>query len=582
MKHLFRLSCILMVAGFAITACARFPAKKGPQPYPIHKSLMADYAMVVTAHPLASQVGLQVLKQGGNATDAAVAVHFALAVVYPRAGNLGGGGFMLFRSHSGETHALDYREKAPGISSRDMYLDSEGQVMEGKSEDGHLSSGVPGSVDGMLEAFRQFSRLRNFRPLIQPAIDLAEQGFVLSHRDANSLNEVRSLLLAHNTTPPVLLREIAFPGGDTLWKAGDKLIQKDLANTLRRIRDEGREGFYGGKTAGLITAEMKAGGGIITLEDLNQYRSVWRTPVRGHYRGYDVISMPPPSSGGILLMQMLHMLEPYPLASYGFHSAKAVHLITEAERRAYADRAAHLGDSDFYPVPQGVLTHEKYAEMRMKDFNPNRATPSNSIKEGVIETAVESNETTHFSIVDAEGNAVSSTTTLNDNYGAKVVVTGAGFLLNDEMDDFSIKPGVPNIYGAIGGEANAISPGKRMLSSMTPTIVEKDGKLLMVLGTPGGTTIITSVLQCILNVVDFDMTMTAAVEARRFHHQWRPDTLFTERQGLPSSASDSLRSMGHRLVDRGAIGLVEAILVWPDGRLEGAADPRGNDSAAGW
>lgn len=552
-------------------------------PYPIHKSLIEDKAMVVTAHPLASKIGMDIIRQGGNAVDAAIAVHFALAVVYPRAGNLGGGGFMMFRNKKGEVDALDYREKAPGAAFRDMYLDSAKNVIPGLSEDGHLSAGVPGSVDGMITAFSKYSQLKDFKKLIQPAIDLAEKGFTLSEYDANTLNDSRSLFIANNTTKPVLLKEIAAGNAaDTLWKAGDIFRQSDLAHTLSLIRDKGREGFYEGETAGKIVAEMKSGGGIITHEDLKNYHSVWRTPVHGTYKGYDIYSMPPPSSGGILLLQMLNMMEKYPLAEYGFHSARAIHLITEAERRAYADRAAYLGDSDFYPVPATTLMDSNYAAKRMENFDPAKATPSSTLKEGVIQLPKESTETTHFSIVDADGNAVSSTTTLNDNFGAKTVVTGAGFLLNDEMDDFSSKPGVPNLYGAIGGEANAIHAGKRMLSSMTPTIVAKDGNLFMVLGTPGGTTIITSVLQCFLNVAEFGMTMTQSVGAPRFHHQWLPDTTSMEPEVLTASARDSLKAMGHAFKDRKAIGLVEAILVLPDGKLEGAADPRGDDSAEGW
>lgn len=557
-------------------------AKDSSTPYPIHKSLISEKAMVVTAHPLASTIGMDIIRQGGNATDAAIAVHFALAVVYPRAGNIGGGGFMLFRDKKGNVDALDYREMAPGAAHRDMYLDAKKNVIPGLSEDGHLSSGVPGSVEGMLSAFAKYSQLKNFNKLIQPAIDLAEKGFVLSQKDANTINDGRSLFLANNTTKPVLLKEIATGGKDTLWKAGDIFKQTDLANTLRLIRDKGRAGFYEGPTADKIVAEMKTGGGIITHEDLKNYRAVWRTPVHGTYKGYHLYSMPPPSSGGILLIQMLNMMKKYPLNEYGFHSARAIHLITEAERRAYADRAAYLGDIDYYPVPMETLLDSQYAVQRMAGFNPASVTPSSTLKEGVIQISNESTETTHFSIVDAQGNAVSSTTTLNDNFGAKTVVAGAGFLLNDEMDDFSSKPGVPNLYGAIGGEANAIVPRKRMLSSMTPTIVEKDGKLFMVLGTPGGTTIITSVLQCFLNVAEFGMTMTQALEAKRFHHQWVPDTTSIERDAFPVSARDSLVGRGHAFKDRGSIGLVEAILVMPDGRLEGAADPRGEDSAEGW
>lgn len=543
-------------------------------PYSIEKTVFADHAAVVSAHPLASHAGIEIIRQGGNAVDAAITVQLVLAVVYPRAGNIGGGGFMVYRGQDGETNTLDFREKAPAAATRDMYLDAQGNVIPGKSLNGHLAAGIPGTVDGIFKAFAKYSRLKNFSLLIQPAIDLAENGFYITQREADNLNEAKEDFIKYNTHKPVFVKK-------SPWKKGDLLIQKDLANTLKRIRDQGEAGFYEGVTARKIIREMKSGGGIITLKDLKNYDAVWRKPLKGTYKGYEIITMPPPSSGGVLLLQMLQMLAPYPFGSWGFHSAKAIHLFTEVERRAYADRAKHLGDADFYPVPVDKLLSADYIKNRMVNYEENKATPSSKIDAGDVKMHRESHETTHFSIVDAEGNAVSITTTLNNNFGSKTVVKGAGFILNDEMDDFSVKPGVPNLYGAIGGEANAIQPGKRMLSSMTPTIIARDGKLFMVLGTPGGTTIITSVLQVFLNVSDYGMDMTKAVQARRFHHQWAPDKIFIEKTAFSPEVSTALTEMGHQIEERGAIGLVEAILVGPDGKLEGAADPRGEDDAEG-
>ena len=562
---------LLFFLALLLSTCKSGPAEF----YTITKQAIAPKAMVVSAHPLATDIGVEVLKQGGNAIDAAIAVQFALAVTFPVAGNIGGGGFMVIRMADGALTTLDFREKGPAAAHRDMYLDSLGNVIEGLSINGHLAAGVPGTVDGMYKAFDRFSKLRDMSRLIQPSIIAAKKGFPVTALQAERLNSFRERFIQYNTTIPVFVK-------DTPWKKGDPLIQEDLAATLQRIQEQGEAGFYEGKTADFIVAEMEAGGGIITHQDLKDYDAVWRTPIKTDYKGYDLISMRPPSSGGIALAQLLEMVEPYPLRQLGFHSTATVHLMAEAERRVYADRATHLGDSDFYPVPIDSLMNANYLSSRMADFSSTAATASDSILAGVFANLAESEETTHFSIVDSEGNAVSVTTTINSGYGSKTVVSGAGFLLNNEMDDFSSKPGTPNFYGLIGAEANAIQAGKRMLSSMTPTIVTKDDQLFMVVGTPGGSTIITSVFQTILNVIEFDMGMAEAVAAGRFHHQWRPDALQYEKDALPATVLDSLQALGHGLKVRDGIGKVDAILVLPDGQLEGGADPRGDDHAAGF
>lgn len=536
--------------------------------------MLADSAVVSTAHPLASEVGLAVLHDGGNAIDAAVAVHLALAVVYPAAGNIGGGGFLVYRSADGQdVTALDFREKAPTKAHRDMYLNAEGNVIDGKSTEGHLAAGVPGSVEGCWQMFQKYSKLKDWKRLVQPAIDLAEKGFHITTAEANGLNEYKKGFIKNNTSPTALVKK------DTAqaWQAGDLLVQPELAETLKRIRDQGRDGFYRGKTADLVAAEMQRGGGWITAKDMADYHAVWRKPMLGKYRGYDLISMPPPSSGGIALFQLLEMVEPYDLGKMGFHSPEHIHLFTEAERRVYADRAKHLGDADFYKVPVANLLDSSYLHQRFANFDPQKATPSSTIEGGAFPP--ESKQTTHYSIVDAEGNAVAITTTLNGGYGALTVVGGAGFLLNNEMDDFSAKPGVPNLYGALGGDANAILPGKRPLSSMTPTIVTKDGQLFMVVGTPGGTTIITSVFQVITNVIDFKMNMAEATHAKRFHSQWYPDELYLEKGAADEATRKKLEAMGHKIVEWSGIGLVESIMQRKDRKLEGVADNRADDDA---
>ena len=566
-------SCFLLI----ISSLVAFQcSQQGMEDVPLEPvvGVIADSAMVVSAHPLASQVGVDILKQGGNAVDAAIAVQFALAVVFPVAGNIGGGGFMVIREATGRADCLDYREKAPLAAGRDMYLDEDGDVVDDLSTLGHLASGVPGSVDGMFRAHEKHGSLP-MEQLIQPAIDLAADGFALTEKEAENLNSSRETFVEHNTeVPDFLLSESG-------WQTGDTIVMADLAHTLTLIRDNGRAGFYEGETADNIVAEMERGDGIITHEDLKAYESQFRLPVVAQYDSFKIISMPPPSSGGVALVQLLNSVEPYPVHDMQHNSAEAVHLMVEAERRVYADRATHLGDPDFYPVPLQKLLEKEYSTYRLESFLPDQATPSSEISAG-NPAPVESMETTHFSVVDAQGNAVSVTTTLNGGYGSKVVVAGSGFFLNNEMDDFSIKPGFPNMFGLIGGEANAIAPEKRMLSSMTPTIVEKNGDLYMVVGTPGGATIITSVFQTILNVTEHGMGMQAAVNAKRFHHQWLPDTIFTENEALTSEVTQQLEAMGHAIKENGNIGRVDAILVLPGGNLEGGADPRGDDAVVGY
>lgn len=548
--------------------------------YDIHKKIIADKAVVSTAHPLASQVGLEVLKEGGNAIDAAIAVQFALAVVYPRAGNIGGGGFLVYRSGDGsDISTLDFREKAPAAAFKDMYLDEKGNVIRGKSQKGHQAAGIPGTVEGCYQMFEKYSKLKDWKRLVQPAVDLARNGFAITAMEARRLNSNKNAFLKYNTTP------VAFVKPDTTiaWQMGDWLIQTELAHTLELVRDNGVAGFYEGETADKIVEEMVRGGGLITLKDLKSYRSVWRKPLLGSYKGYEIITMPPPSSGGIALLQLLGMVEQYPLDTYDFHGAEATHLMVEAERRVYADRAEFLGDADYYPVPIKKLVDKKYIKERFSDFDPLHATPSSRVSHGQLKVSEDvSEQTTHISIVDTEGSAVSLTTTLNDNYGCRTVVGGAGFILNNEMDDFSSKAGVPNMYGAIGGAANAIQAHKRPLSSMTPTILTKDGKLFMVVGTPGGTTIITSVFQCITNVIDFKMSMKEAVHSRRFHSQWSPDIISIERFGFKPQVLKRLSKMGHKIKERENIGAVEAILVLKNGQYEGVADNRSDDDVLGF
>ena len=540
-----------------------------PYQYIVVKSGTFNSAGVTSAHPLASMVGAAIMKQGGNAFDATIATQFALAVVYPGAGNIGGGGFTLARKKDGSLIGIDYREAAPAKATRDMYLDAGGNAQDALSQNGHLASGVPGTVAGIF-ATLPHAKLP-FATLIQPAIDLARYGFVITEREASSLNSTKKDFIKYSTKPSAFVKE-------TKWKVGDTLIQVALANTLARIQKEGAKGFYEGETAALIVEEMKRGGGIISLEDLKQYKAKSRTPIVFNYRGYDVISFAPPSSGGILIGQMLKMIEPYNVQKMGFQTPASVQLMIEAERRAYADRAAHIGDPDFYKVPQKTLLSSTYIKNRMLDYKPGVAGSSEQIGAGVAPT---SEETTHFSVVDPEGNMVAVTTTLNGGYGNRTVVGDAGFILNNEMDDFSAKPGSPNMYGAIGGEANSIAPYKRMLSSMTPTLLTKNKKPFLTIGTPGGTTIPTSVFQAIVNLVDFNMSLEDAINSPKFHHQWLPDDVSIEKT-FNQNTKTELEKMGYRIKSRGSIGRTEGVLIGPTGKRITVADNRGDDAVAGF
>ena len=549
-------------------------AQINPYQYTIEKRAVGKQGAVSSAHPLASAVGIEILKKGGNAFDASIATQLALAVVYPGAGNLGGGGFLVAHTEKGKSIAIDYREKAPGKASRNMYLDKDGNPQMNLSQHGHLASGVPGTIAGLF-ASHPYAKL-SFKELMQPAIDLAANGFVITAAEASSLNGTRSSFEKYNTKPTAFVKK-------ENWKAGDTLFQPELAETLRRVQVQGMKGFYEGETARLIVEEMQRGGGMITEEDLKNYTAVVRKPIIFDYKGYKVIGMPMPSSGGLLMQQMMKMIEDRNIAQMGFHSKEAVQLMTEVERRAYADRAEFMGDQDFVKVPVKTLSSAAYLKDRMKDYVPGKATPSESVSPGKVNP--ESEETTHLSVADQFGNVVSVTTTLNGGYGSKTVVGGAGFLLNNEMDDFSVKPGVANMYGAVGKEANAIQAGKRMLSSMTPTVVLKNNKPFLVLGTPGGTTIPTSVFQTLVNILEFGQSPIDAVNNPKFHHQWLPDQLMVEKEFSPEIKS-ALENMGYKVVSRGQIGRTEVIkLDWKGKKLEvieAIADKRGDDHASAY
>lgn len=561
----------VLTAVVLLASCQNSPAKKQPDP---EKGVLAPHAMVVSAKEEASQIGLAILKKGGNAFDAMIATELALAVAYPNAGNIGGGGFMVYRLGSGERGALDYREKAPAKAHRDMYLDKNGKVIADKSTLGALAVGVPGTIAGIFEVYEKFGSLP-IGELIQPAIDLARNGVLITELQANSYmnKNVELIKQANNYVTP-------FENG---WKAGERFKYEELAQTLERIRDNGSYEFYNGETAKRIVSYVQELGGILSLDDLRNYRAQWRKPITFTYKDYIISSMPLPSSGGICLAQILKSVEPYNIGQYPHNGEQYIQLLVEAERRAYADRAYYMGDADFVKVPTQQLLSPDYLKERMSSFSWDKASKSTEIAHGKI-VGYESDETTHYSIVDRFGNAVAVTTTLNTNYGSKVYVKGGGFFLNNQMDDFSIKPGEPNTYGLVGSEKNAIAPNKRMLSSMSPTIIEKDGKLFMVIGTPGGSTIITSVLQCFLNVAEYGMTMQQSVSKPRFHHQWLPDDVMYEPKGFAPEVIAHLKAKGYKPREENfvIIGKVDAILVQPDGTLEGGADPRGDDTAVGY
>jgi len=561
----------VLTAVVLLASCQNPPAKKQPDP---EKGVLAPHAMVVSAKEEASQIGLAILKKGGNAFDAMIATELALAVAYPNAGNIGGGGFMVYRLGSGERGALDYREKAPAKAHRDMYLDKNGKVIADKSTLGALAVGVPGTIAGIFEVYEKFGSLP-IGELIQPAIDLARKGVLITELQANFYmnKNVELIKQANNYVTP-------FENG---WKAGERFKYEELAKTLERIRDNGSYEFYNGETAKRIVSYVQELGGILSLDDLRNYRAQWRKPITFTYKDYTISSMPLPSSGGICLAQILKSVEPYNIGQYPHNGEQYIQLLVEAERRAYADRAYYMGDADFVKVPTQQLLSPDYLKERMSSFSWDRASKSTEIAHGKI-VGYESDETTHYSIVDRFGNAVAVTTTLNTNYGSKVYVKGGGFFLNNQMDDFSIKPGEPNTYGLVGSEKNAIAPNKRMLSSMSPTIIEKDGKLFMVIGTPGGSTIITSVLQCFLNVAEYGMTMQQSVSKPRFHHQWLPDDVMYEPKGFAPEVIAHLKAKGYKPREENfvIIGKVDAILVQPDGTLEGGADPRGDDTAVGY
>ncbi len=567
MKRIFSVALLV----FVFFQCEN--PSEAQQTQDANRGVIAENAMVVAAHPLAAQVGLDILKKGGNAFDAAIAVHFSLAVVYQRAGNIGGGGFAVIRTKDGEALSLDFREKAPKAARKDMYQDADGNVIKGLSREGHLAAGVPGSVDGMVKIHEKFGSLP-WRELVQPAIKQAYEGYTVTEFAAQTLMRFQEDFIKHNGKDFYLVKD---------WIQGDQIAHPDLARTLALIRDMGRDGFYKGTVAGQILEEMREGGGIMTAEDLEEYESVWRDPLQGSYRGHNIITMGPPSSGGVAILQMLQGSEAFPFGEWGFNSTETVHAMVELERRVYADRATYLGDPDFYNVPLDMLLSPEYNKKRFSDISMDKKTPSSEVKEGSVDV-IESVETTHYSIVDKEGNAISVTTTINGLFGNKVFVDGAGFFLNNEMDDFSVKPGVPNQFGLVGGEANSIKPEKRMLSSMTPTIVEKDGGLFLVIGTPGGSTIITSVYQTILNVIDHGMTMQEAVDAKKIHSQWLPDAVIVEEGALDNKVTRQLEKLGHELRERGEIGRMECIMMLPDGRLEGAPDNKrqGDVTALGY
>lgn len=538
-----------------------------------HHPAEGRYGMVATSHHLATDVAVEVLQQGGNAVDAAVTAGFALAVTQPRSGNIGGGGFMLYAPGDGKpVEAIDYREKAPAAATETMFQDENGNVAQNRSRFTHLAAGVPGTVAGLAMALERYGTL-TLKQALEPAIRLARDGFVVPRRFTEGLEQAKDRLQRWPATRQTFYKEDGSP-----WQPGERFRQPELAATLQRIADQGTGDFYEGETARLIVEEMTRNGGLITLDDLKSYRPTLRQPVHGTYRGHDIYSMSPPSSGGTHIVQILNILEGFPMADFGHNSAAAIHHMAEAMKLAYADRSEYLGDTDFVEVPLAGLTGKTYADELRKTIRPDLARPASEIRPGTP-AAYESPETTHFSVVDRWGNAVSNTYTINFSYGSGITVAGAGFLLNNEMDDFSAKPGVPNAYGLLGGAANKVEPGKRMLSSMSPTIVRKSGRNFLVTGSPGGSRIITTTLQVLLNVIDYGMNIQTAVDAPRIHHQWLPDQIRIE-QGISSDTIRLLQDAGHTVVTDAAMGAIQSILIDENGTLYGGADPRRSTSSA--
>ena len=567
-KHLLLSLCVLL----CFWQCDS-PKKEISQSTTPVLGLISQKAMVVSAREEASRIGSEIMQQGGNAFDAMVATEMALAVCYPNAGNLGGGGFMVYRTHQGEVGALDFREKAPLRANRDMYLDENKKYLQDKSKTGGLAVGVPGTIAGIFKAHKKFGSLP-MQTILRPVILLAKNGFKITEKQAKQFNDYSAVFKQVNQENSIYTKR---------FKDGDVFKNEALANTLQQISDNGRSAFYQGDIAKTLVAFLQKNGGIVSLKDLNNYQAIWREPIVFNYKDLRIISMSPPSSGGICMAQILKTTANYPIAQYGHNTTKTIQVLTEAQRRAYADRSHYLGDPDFIDIPVDSLLSDAYLKDRMDSFSFESATPSKELTHGSISQA-ESTETTHYSIVDSYGNAIAVTTTLNASFGSKLYSKKLGFFLNNEMDDFSAKPGTPNLFGLIGGNANAIAPQKRMLSSMTPTLVEKDNKLWMTLGTPGGSTIITSVLQTILNVYEFNMSMQQAVNAPRFHHQWLPDIVKVEATSFDAKTIKELENKGYIIDYKNAsnIGRVDAILVLSDGSLEAGADKRGDDIAVGF